>query len=64
MFLNKTKFKKMMKEAYNGGGLRVGRIYDGLVISSGTWSSWPREGDIPNWLKAAVIELAGELPEE
>lgn len=64
MFLNKTKFKKMMKEAYNGGGLRVGRIYDGLVISSGTWISWTREGDIPNWLKAAVIELAGELPEE
>lgn len=64
MFLNKTKFKKMMKEAYNGGGLRVGRIYDGLVISSGTWISWTREGDVPNWLKAAVIELAGELPEE
>lgn len=64
MFLNKTKFKKMMKEAYNGGGLRVGRIYDGLVISNGAWISWTREGDIPNWLKAAVIELAGELPEE
>lgn len=64
MFLNKTKFKKMMKEAYNGGGLRVGRIYDGLVISNGTWISWTREGDVPNWLKAAVIELAGELPEE
>lgn len=64
MFLNKTKFKKMMKEAYNGGGLRVGRIYDGLVISSGTWISWTREGDIPNWLKGAVMELTGELPEE
>lgn len=64
MFLNKTKFKKMMKEAYNGGGLKVGRIYDGLVISSGTWISWTREGDIPNWLKGAVMELTGELPEE
>lgn len=64
MFLNKTKFKKMIKEAYNGGGLRVGRIYDGLVISNGTWISWTREGDIPNWLKAAVMELTGELPEE
>lgn len=64
MFLNKTKFKKMMKEAYNRGGLKVGRIYDGLVLSNVTWISWTREGDIPNWLKAAVIELAGELPEE
>lgn len=64
MFLNRTKFKKMMKEAYNGGGLRVGRIYDGLVLSSSTWISWTREGDIPNWLKGAVMELTGELPEE
>ena len=64
MFLNKTKFKKMMKEAYNGGGLRVGRIYDGLVLSSGTWISWTRDGDIPNWLKGAVMELTGELPKE
>lgn len=54
----------MIKEAYNGGGLRVGRIYDGLVISSGTWISWTREGDVPNWLKAAVMELTGELPEK
>ena len=53
-----------MKEAYNGGGLRVGRIYDGLVLSSSTWISWTREGDIPNWLKGAVMELTGELPEE
>lgn len=64
MFLNKTKFKKMMKEAYNRGGLKVGRIYDGLVLSSGTWISWTRDGDVPNWLKGAVMELTGELPEE
>ena len=64
MFLNKTKFKKMMKEAYNGGGLKVGRIYDGLVLSSGTWISWTRDEDVPNWLKGAVMELTGELPEE
>ena len=32
MFLNKTKFKKWIKDAYNRGGLTVGRIHDGLVI--------------------------------
>ena len=53
-----------MKEAYNRGGLKVGRIYDGLVLSSGTWISWTRDGDVPNWLKGAVMELTGELPEE
>lgn len=60
MFLNKAKFKKMMKEAYNRGGLKVGRIYDGLVLSSDTWISWTRDGDVPNWLKGAVMELTGE----
>lgn len=64
MFLNKTKFRKAMKEAYNGPGLKAGRIYGGLVLCSGTWILWVKEGAEPNWLKGALMELAGELPEE
>lgn len=62
MFLNKTMFKKMIKHAFNNGGLVVGRIYEGLVISSGYWVTWTHEGYIPNWVKAAVMEYTGELP--
>lgn len=62
MFLNKTQFKKMIKYAFNNGGLIVGRVYEGLVLSSGYWVTWTHESYIPNWVKAAVMEYAGELP--
>ena len=62
MFVNKTMFKKWIKHAYGYHGLIVGRIYDGLVVSGGDWVTWTRDGYVPNWLKAAIIEYAGELP--
>lgn len=62
MFLNKTMFKKWIKDAFNHGGLTVGYIYDGLVMSGSTWVVWVDEGSIPNWVKAAVMEYTGELP--
>lgn len=62
MFLNKTRFKKWVKEAFQRGGLVVGKIYDGLVIAGNNWVVWTREGDEPNWVKAAVMEYTGELP--
>lgn len=64
MFLNKTVFKKWIKEAYNHGALRVGRIFDGFVLSGSYWTVWAVEDDMPNWIKAAVIEYAGSLPEQ
>lgn len=64
MFLNKTRFKKWVKDAFNGAGLTVGRIYGGLVINSGTWITWTEDGYVPNWVKAAVMEYTGELPKE
>ena len=62
MFLNKTVFKKMIKSAFNGGGLTVGLVYDGLVLSNGYWVTYTEIGSVPNWVKAAVMEYAGELP--
>lgn len=64
MFLNKTVFKKWIKEAYNHGALKVGRIFDGFVLSGGFWIVWAVEDDMPNWIKAAVMEYAGSLPEQ
>ncbi len=63
MFLNKTKFKKWIKEAYGHGGLIVGRVYDGLVINGPNWASWTEDGYVPNWVKAAIMEYTGILPD-
>lgn len=64
MFLNKTKFKKWAKDAYNRGGLYIGQIYGGLVVSGGIWSIWTEEGYVPNWVKAVLMEHSGELPQK
>lgn len=63
MFLNKTQFKKWIKTAYNNRYLKIGMVYDGLVLSNGYWITWTDENYIPNWLKAAIMEYTGELPE-
>lgn len=62
MFLNKTMFKKWIKAAYQHNGLVVGRVYGGLVLSGGEWTTWTQDGYVPNWLKAAIMEHVGELP--
>lgn len=64
MFLNKSVFKKLIKSAYKFGDLRVGRIYDGLVVVGAAWSVWMDEEYVPNWIKAALIEIIGTLPFE
>lgn len=62
MFLNKTIFKKWIRNAYCHGGLTVGMIYGGLVLSAKGWITWTKDGAVPNWVKAAVMEHTGELP--
>lgn len=64
MFLNKTLLKKMIKHSFQWEGLTVGRIYGGLVVAGGTWITWTKDGYVPNWLKAAVMEFTGELPQQ
>ena len=64
MFLNKTMLKKMIKHSFRWEGLTVGCIYGGLVVAGGTWTTWTKDGYVPNWLKAAVMEFTGELPQQ
>jgi hypothetical protein len=64
MFLNKTLFKKFMKASFRREGLKVGMLSGGLVIAGNAWCIWTEEGYVPNWLKAAIVELAGTLPEQ
>lgn len=63
MFLNKTRLKKCIKDAYNGKGLTVGNVFGGFYIAGQAWESWGMHGYVPNWVYGAVIEYAGALPE-
>lgn len=61
MFLNISKFTKLMKEAYKTK-LVVGDLNGGTIIHSGHWLVWMDNDYIPNKIKATIMELAGELP--
>ena len=64
MFLHMPTLKKLLKSAYNHSNLTIGRQEDGLLIDCGTFMTWLEWCSVPNKVKAALIELAGELPEE
>lgn len=64
MFLKTTVFKKLIKSAWNGHGLTVGRNEEGIFLEGGYWIIRVKEDSLPNKEKAAIIELTGELPEE
>lgn len=63
MFLKTAGFKRLIKEAYKGAGLRIGSTDDAVYLSGGWWVIWVRKGGIPKEKLAAIIELVGELPE-
>ena len=70
MFFKMTVLKRLMKKAYKGPGLTVGRNrigedMSGIYLSGGYWIIWHRDDEkhkMPKELKAAIIELCGELP--
>lgn len=73
MFFKKAVFKRLLKNAYKGAGLTVGRdkktdeegeiVRDGYYIGGGYWIIWVDTEYITKEAKAAIIELCGELPE-
>ena len=65
MFINLIEFKKLLKNAYKGGGLIVGRLEEDMVLTngSGTWGVQVEAECVPNKLKGALVELIGDLPE-
>ena len=64
MFVKSAGFKKLIKEAYNHNGLRIGNDGQGIYICGGYWAIWVRKGHIPKKELAAIIELTGEMPDE
>lgn len=64
MFLKSAEFKKLIKEAYSGPGLKFGNDGYGYYLSGGYWAIWIMKGFIPKKELGAIIELTGEMPEE
>lgn len=69
MFFKESVMKKMIKSAYKGEGLTVAhtpkniRDAEGLYIATSTWAAWMEYDKVPKGIKAAVVEVAGDLPE-
>lgn len=64
MFLNITALKKILTNFYKSTGLTVGRTETDLIVCN-TYMGFQVDIDfVPNKLKAVLIELIGDLPEE
>ena len=63
MFLKSTIFKRLLKEAYSGPGLRLHNDGEGMYIGGNYWGAWVKNGRIAKKELGAIIELTGELPE-
>ncbi len=62
MFISTAGFKKLVKLAYNTGGLTVGATDEEYLFQGNTWVMRIGKDCLPNKEKAAVVELVGELP--
>lgn len=68
MFVKMSILKKMMKDAYKAGCMIVGEApladedSEGLIIAGGWWTFGIEYAYAPKELKAAVMELGGEIP--
>ena len=63
MFLKSSIFKRLLKEAYSGPGLRLHNDGEGMYIGGSYWGAWVKNGRIAKKELGAIIELTGELPE-
>lgn len=68
MFFKLNILKKLFKDAYKSAGLTIGHTAadegkEGYYMSSGWWVMWFDVKNIPKEVKAAAIELSGELPQ-
>lgn len=62
MFTKPQAVKKLMKEAYNGAGLRLAATEERYYIAGNYWKMDVKKGFIAKPVLAAMVELAGEIP--
>lgn len=63
MFLARSGLKRLMRNAYKGGGLRVRRDHAGLHISGAYWTVYFIWGEWPKETMGDLISLVGILPD-
>lgn len=64
MFVKPAVLKKLMKQQYKTSGLVVANNGPTIYIGGDWWGIETVREFIPNQIKAAIIELTGEFPEE
>ena len=64
MIFNLRIFKKLVKDAYNGGGLIAGREGEEYILCGGSWAVRIKVDAFDKEYKAAVIEHIGDLPRD
>lgn len=64
MFINEKVLIRLMKEAYKGTGVYIGRFDGWYVIAGGYWEARIAVGCASNKTLACIVELSGSLPGE
>lgn len=64
MFIKVPVFKKLLKQAFAANRMKVKMDRSGLTVDCGHFAVWFEKEYIPNKIKSAIVELAGEIPEE
>ena len=64
MFLKTNLLKRLMKQAYAGGGLIAAGRGDWIYISGSYWEIEAEKGYISKKTMGDLISLIGELPED
>lgn len=62
MFVNTSAFKKLIKKSWSQEGLTMGATDTEIFLAGGAWVIRVDKKKIPNKVKAAIVELTGELP--
>ena len=63
MFVKMSILKRLMKEAYKGNGLTLANNGEAIMIAGTYWQMEIKRALMPKELLAAIIELAGALPD-
>lgn len=64
MFIKVPIFKKLLKQAFAADRMKVKMDESGLTVDCSHFAVWFEREHIPNKIKSAIVELAGEIPEE
>lgn len=64
MFIKVPIFKKLLKQAFAADRMKIKMDESGLTVDCRHFAVWFEKEHIPNKIKSAIVELAGEIPEE